>query len=216
MRQRFFLPFCLISLLAACGSQTSLPSDQVASSGQLKATASDAVAEAAPAKPPVFDFSADPIAAFTERMLPHAAEAAEHLGVDPELIIAHAGLESGWGKKPILLPDGRNSHNLFSVKAYSNWDGDTVKVRTTEYEGGRRVKKVETFRAYTSYEEAFADYAQLLKQNGRYSKALGQGDNAQGFARGLQKGGYATDPRYVSKFANVARKVARASDKLSA
>ncbi|TCP13818.1 flagellar protein FlgJ [Crenobacter luteus] len=142
--------------------------------------------------------------AFVETMLPHARGAAAEIGVAPELVVAHAALETGWGRRAIRHPDGRDSHNLFGIKAGGSWKGATVDVMTTEYVGGVAQKRVETFRAYPSYQAAFDDYARLLTDNPRYGRALNQGDNADGFARALQTGGYATDPRYAKKLADVA------------
>jgi flagellar protein FlgJ len=39
----------------------------------------------------------------------------------------------------------------------------------------------------------------MMKNNPRYSKVVSQGSSAQGFAQGLQKAGYATDPAYADK-----------------
>ncbi|MXR36329.1 flagellar assembly peptidoglycan hydrolase FlgJ [Neisseriaceae bacterium B2N2-7] len=218
LRKHILLFPFVVLFLAACGSAVSQPQAEKSASGQLQPrfTASAPVASVAVAQPKPAAVPSDPIGAFTYTMLPHAEDAAQALGVDPAIIIAHAGLESGWGKKPIRFADGRDSYNLFSLKAYDSWTGDTVKIRTTEYLGGRKVKKTETFRAYPSFQAAFEDYASLLAKNQRYAKALGQGDNAKGFAQALHKGGYATDPRYVSKFASVTKKVRRVSDRMSA
>lgn len=142
--------------------------------------------------------------AFTQAMLPHAQAAARHLGVAPELIVAHAALESGWGKKAISHPDGRDSHNLFGVKAGIGWKGETVDVVTTEYVNGVARKETARFRAYSSPAEAFADYARLLAGNPRYRQVLGSGGDAVQFAQGLQRGGYATDPRYGEKLSRIA------------
>ncbi|TCS71512.1 flagellar protein FlgJ [Sulfuritortus calidifontis] len=133
--------------------------------------------------------------AFLDRLHPHAEAAAARLGVPAEYILAHAALESGWGKREITRPDGRPSHNLFGIKAGGRWTGEAAEVTTTEYRYGLPVKQVERFRAYSSYAEAFDDYAGLMQ--GRYAGALG-GD-AKAFAEGLQQGGYATDPRYGAK-----------------
>ena len=44
----------------------------------------------------------------------------------------------------------------------------------------------------------------LLKSNARYAGALAAGTDVAGFARGLQRGGYATDPQYANKIAAIA------------
>ena len=55
------------------------------------------------------------------------------------------------------------------------------------------------FRAYDSYEDAFRDYAKLIGNSPRYGKVMNQLDTVHGFASGLQKAGYATDPQYATK-----------------
>ncbi|UTH73839.1 flagellar assembly peptidoglycan hydrolase FlgJ [Chromobacterium sp. IIBBL 290-4] len=146
---------------------------------------------------------------FAGNLLPHARTAAQQLGVAPECVVAHAALESGWGKRAIRNPDGSDSHNLFGIKAGGDWQGKTTTVMTTEYVGGVAQKRQETFRSYGSYAEAFADYAKVLKSSPRYKNVLNQGQNMYGFAQGLQSGGYATDPRYARKLVDVAASLAQ-------
>lgn len=148
---------------------------------------------------------------FIQGMLPHARNAASQLGVAPEFVVAHAALESGWGKRAIRNADGSNSHNLFGIKATGDWQGKSTSITTTEYVNGTAQKKVEKFRSYDSYADAFSDYASLLKGSPRYQAALNQGRNVQGFAQGLQSGGYATDPRYARKLVDVAASLAQQS-----
>ena len=146
---------------------------------------------------------------FIQGMLPHARNAAAQLGVAPEFVVAHAALESGWGKRSIRNADGSNSHNLFGIKATGDWQGKSTSITTTEYVNGSAQKKVEKFRSYDSYADAFSDYASMLKNAPRYQAALNQGRNVQGFAQGLQNGGYATDPRYARKLVDVAASLAQ-------
>jgi flagellar protein FlgJ len=42
-----------------------------------------------------------------------------------------------------------------------------------------------------------------MKDNPRYSQVVAAGNNAQGFAQGLQRAGYATDPAYADKLTRV-------------
>lgn len=139
---------------------------------------------------------------FIDRMRPHAEAASRATGVPAEFIMGQAALESGWGKREIRNADGSNSHNLFGIKAGRDWPGKVAEVTTTEYHDGVAGKQVARFRAYDSYAEAFQDYARLLSRNPRYAGALGQ-ESAVDFAQALQKGGYATDPRYADKLAGV-------------
>jgi len=146
-------------------------------------------------------------AEFVERMWPHAQRAAQKLGVDPSTLIAHAALETGWGKHVPCHDDGSSSHNLFGIKAGANWKGNSLGSNTLEFEQGVAVKKVERFKAYDSPEQCFADYAALLSNHSRYGETLNAGSNTAKFAQALQKGGYATDPDYAHKLKAVARNV---------
>lgn len=139
---------------------------------------------------------------FVAQVWPQAQKAAEQLGVPAHFLVAQAALETGWGKAVIQHADGRSSYNLFNIKAGKNWTGKTVDARTTEYENGQPVSRVERFRAYDSYDESFRDYAALIGQSPRYASVLGQTD-AGAFARALQSGGYATDPGYASKLVRI-------------
>lgn len=140
---------------------------------------------------------------FVEKLWPHAVEAGKELGVPPHFLLGQAALESGWGKRQILAADGKNSYNLFGIKAGAKWGGDTVTASTTEYLGGVPQTKRELFRAYGSYADSFRDYVALLRSNSRYQGVFGQDFDAAGFARALQQAGYATDPLYASKLARV-------------
>ena len=53
--------------------------------------------------------------AFLESIAPWAQQAAQQLGVAPELVSAHAALESGWGQRPLRTSSGESSHNLFGI-----------------------------------------------------------------------------------------------------
>lgn len=138
---------------------------------------------------------------FVDRLWPHAVAISRETGIEPRFMIAHAALETGWGQREIRSADGGNSHNLFGIKAGRSWQGDTVDITTTEYINGRPEKRVETFRAYDSFTDAFRDYARLLQN--RYGEAVAAGSDPEGFARGLARGGYATDPMYADKLARV-------------
>lgn len=139
---------------------------------------------------------------FVNRVWPYAMEAAKNLGVPPHFLVAQAALESGWGRSEIRRADGATTYNVFGIKAGRSWSGDTVAVPTTEYVDGVAQTVRERFRAYASYDEAFRDYADLLRSNPRFSGVLGQQDGTQ-FARSLQQAGYATDPAYADKLVRI-------------
>ncbi|MDP2243834.1 flagellar assembly peptidoglycan hydrolase FlgJ [Pseudomonas sp.] len=144
---------------------------------------------------------------FIAAMLPMAEQAAEKIGVDARYLVAQAALETGWGKSIIRQQDGTSSHNLFGIKSHNSWDGESARVMTTEYKGGQAVKEAASFRAYDSYAHSFEDYVSFLQSNGRYQNALSSTANPEQFARELQKAGYATDPQYARKVAQIARQM---------
>lgn len=140
---------------------------------------------------------------FAEAIAPLAREAAQKLGVAPDIIAAQAALESGWGQRPLRRQDGSDSHNLFGLKAGGGWQGDSTTTATTEYENGTAQARVERFRSYPDKAAAFSDFANLLLNNPRYRSALNTGNDVHAYAQGLVRGGYATDPAYADKLARV-------------
>jgi len=139
---------------------------------------------------------------FVNRVWPHAVEASRSTGVPPQFLVAHSALESGWGRSEIRRADGSPSYNLFGIKAGKSWSGATADATTTEYVNGQPQQSVERFRAYGSYEEAFRDYANLLRNNSRFSAVIGSQDGTE-FAKRLQQAGYATDPMYADKLSRI-------------
>ena len=133
-----------------------------------------------------------------------AARAAEaQTGIPATFMVSQAAHETGWGKHEIRNADGSTSFNLFGIKAGANWKGKVAEVTTTEYVNGQPRKVTAKFRAYDSYAESFADYARMMKESPRYSQVVASAGSAQGFAQGLQRAGYATDPAYADKLTRV-------------
>jgi flagellar protein FlgJ len=140
-----------------------------------------------------------------------AARAAEATsGIPAAFTVAQAAHESGWGQREIRNADGTSSHNLFGIKAGPGWSGPVAEITTTEYVGGEAHKVTAKFRSYASYGESFRDYARLMKESPRYAGVVAQAAqapasaaSAQGFAEGLQRAGYATDPAYANKLARL-------------
>jgi peptidoglycan hydrolase FlgJ len=141
---------------------------------------------------------------FVQQLLPHAQAAARKLGVSAKALLAQAALETGWGQRLPSKADGSSSHNLFGIKAGASWSGDSAVVPTLEYDGdvARRVQA--RFRAYASPAASFEDYAALIGGDPRYAEALARGEDVRGFGQALQDAGYATDPDYGHKLAELA------------
>ncbi len=142
---------------------------------------------------------------FVNELWPCAEEAGKELGIDPRHLLAQAALETGWGKSLPCDANGKTSFNLFGIKAGDSWSGDSVSVRTLEFEGGVPIPRTAKFRSYDSAAESFRDYVALLRDNPRYAEALNTGSDTTAFANALQRGGYATDPAYAQKISAISQ-----------
>ncbi|UTW10054.1 flagellar assembly peptidoglycan hydrolase FlgJ [Marinobacterium rhizophilum] len=195
----------LAALLQRQGAREAEASElppHVSSPGPVEGPSAVAASEAAPggaadagAEPVAFDSPAD----FVATLLPLAQRMAPQIGVDPKVLVAQAALETGWGRHITQDSSGRNSRNLFNIKADSSWQGERVGVSTLEYRGGVAVREAAAFRAYGSFEQSFEDYVGFLQQNPRYRQALEQAADPRAYLQELQAAGYATDPAYAQK-----------------
>lgn len=140
---------------------------------------------------------------FIQKLWQGAKQASQVLGVHPAVLIAQAALETDWGRKVIQSKDGQSSNNLFNIKAGSSWDKDKVFVKTLEHKNGVVQKELAAFRSYPSLNESFHDYINLLKNNPRYNDAVSHANDPKMYLKGLQTGGYATDPHYADKILNI-------------
>jgi len=201
------------SLPAAASDPAALPSEAAKAAAALapartlpaSAEPGAAASQPAPDKNVRDDQQPDRKRHFVEAMLPYAQAAEKVSGVPARFVLAHAALESGWGRREIVAADGATSHNLFGIKADGGWYGKAVTSVTTEYRQGLALKVAAKFRAYANYAEGFVDYARLLQR--RYRAAVAAGNDGLAFAAGLAAGGYATDPAYVEKLQGVIRSI---------
>ncbi len=145
---------------------------------------------------------------FARQLRPALVEAGRQLGVSPRILLAHAALETGWGRSVV-------GNNLFGIKAGASWQGPEVTTLTHEREDGERVARMAAFRAYPSLDASVQDYVALIGGSSRYQGLIGLGDDVGAYARGLVAGGYATDIDYGRKLEAVAADAAAAFGTLS-
>jgi flagellum-specific peptidoglycan hydrolase FlgJ len=140
---------------------------------------------------------ADPRTTFLKTAAPGAQAGAAEFGVPASVTLAHAVLESGWGKFH-LGP----ANNYFGIKAFVRAgrvdvgpiaSGFVVK-QTHEVVGGRDIVMNARFRAYRSLGDSMRDHGHFLRANSRYAPAFAFSRDPNGFARAIAKAGYATDP----------------------
>lgn len=154
-------------------------------------------------------------AGFVQQHTDAAKRAEAKTGIPAAFMISQAALETGWGRKEIRHSDGTSANNLFGIKAGADWRGPVAEVMTTEYVDGKAQKVMAKFRAYSSYAESFADYAKLIADSPRYKNVVAGGATATGFAKGLQRAGYATDPAYADKLSKVINTTLRLQQSLA-
>lgn len=191
--------------------------------GVLRATKANTPTASTPAAPATTELSAvqnarvpQQAAAFVQQHRAAAQAAAQTSGIPADFMLAQAAHETGWGRKDIRMADGSPSNNLFGIKAGAGWTGPVARITTTEYVDGQPRKMVQTFRAYASAAESFADYARLMTNSPRYAGVVAAGHDAQRFAQGLQQAGYATDPAYADKLGRVINTTLRVARSLAA
>ena len=133
---------------------------------------------------------------YLKRFLPFARNVSERTGLDPRLVLAQSALETGYGEH---APGG----NYFGIKSHGRAGGQNL--ATTEFVNGAPVTANESFRGYASPEQSFNDYADFILGNKRYAPVLGE-RTLEGQIAAMGKSGYATDPNYGAKLANIASK----------
>ncbi|HKC35005.1 MAG TPA: glucosaminidase domain-containing protein, partial [Chitinophagaceae bacterium] len=114
-----------------------------------------------------------------------AIEEMQRTGVPASITLAQGIHESGAGMSELALA----SNNHFGIKCKSNWAGESVK-HDDDARG-------ECFRKYPSAEDSYKDHSDFLKNSQRYASlfSLDPADY-EGWANGLKKAGYATNPKY--------------------
>ena len=109
----------------------------------------------------------------------------KRMGVPASITLAQGLLETESGNSSLV----KKSNNHFGIKCKSNWTGPGV-THDDDAIG-------ECFRSYKDAEESFRDHSNFLRGSERYSGLfiLNPADY-KGWARGLKKAGYATNPKY--------------------
>ncbi|WP_163935869.1 flagellar assembly peptidoglycan hydrolase FlgJ [Paraferrimonas sp. SM1919] len=143
---------------------------------------------------------------FVNKLKPLAQKASKALGVEAEVLLAQAALETGWGQKVIQTSQG-SSFNLFNIKADQRWAGRRQQVNTLEFEQGVAKQTQAHFRTYQNFEQSFNDYVAFIKDSPRYADALKQGQNSEQYLRQLHTAGYATDPNYSDKAIGILQRI---------
>lgn len=116
-------------------------------------------------------------------------------GVPAAITLAQGIHESSAGNSELAT----KGNNHFGIKCKSTWMGETM-LHDDD-------KKQECFRKYVSAEQSYIDHSDFLKQSNRYHFLfdLDRTDYV-GWASGLKRAGYATNPLYVKKLTDLVEK----------
>ena len=106
-------------------------------------------------------------------------------GIPASVTLAQGILETECGNSDLV----KRSNNHFGIKCKSTWTGESVK-HTDDAPN-------ECFRKYSKPEESYKDHSDYLKTSPRYASLFELApSDYKGWAYGLKKAGYATNPRY--------------------
>lgn len=121
-----------------------------------------------------------------------ALEQQQRHGIPASITLAQGLLESGAGKSELA----KASNNHFGIKCHNTWKGKTAYA----FDDGQN----SCFRKYDDVSDSYEDHSMFLVNGARY-RFLFQLDlnDYKGWAKGLQKAGYATDPQYADKLIRV-------------
>lgn len=112
--------------------------------------------------------------------------------IPASITLAQGLLESGAGQSSLA----RKSNNHFGIKCGGDWRGKTV-----SHDDDARG---ECFRSYKHPEQSYEDHSKFLVSRSRYASLFKLDiTDYKGWAKGLKKAGYATNPRYADQLIGI-------------
>ena len=113
-------------------------------------------------------------------------------GVPASITLAQGMLESSYGNSELA----KKARNHFGIKCHSTWKGERFTMDDDA--------KNECFRVYPSVYDSYKDHSDFLKRNRRYAFLFDlKRTDYKGWAKGLKKAGYATNPKYPTLLINL-------------
>ncbi|MFP4662845.1 MAG: glucosaminidase domain-containing protein [Bacteroidales bacterium] len=115
-----------------------------------------------------------------------AVDEMKRTGIPASITLAQGILESGSGNSQLAV----EAKNHFGIKCHSDWIGEKI------YHDDDADQ--ECFRKYKNAYESFKDHSEFLMKYSRYAFLFDlEPTDYVGWARGLKKAGYATNPKYA-------------------
>ena len=98
-------------------------------------------------------------APYIQQYLPAAIAAGEAYRLNPDIILAQAAIESGWGESTLA----KEHNNFFGITAYgpptTYWGGEKVDIRATPDGNSPGLM----FRKYAAHTDSFMDFGRLIR-----------------------------------------------------
>ena len=136
--------------------------------------------------------SPDAYQKYIKKYAPIAISEMKRTGVPASITLAQGLVESAAGESTLAS----KSNNHFGIKCHSDWKGKKT-YRDDD-------KANECFRVYSNANASFKDHSDFLRYQDRYKFLFDlEPTDYKGWARGLKKAGYATDPKYAEKLIKV-------------
>ena len=133
---------------------------------------------------------------FFNKIKPYVVEDMKKSGILASLTAAQALIESSKGNSKLT----QNANNLFGIKG--TYNGQSVRMLTSEHIAGKWVKVYDNFRKYPSWAESIADHSAMFNHMARYKNLRNEKDYKRA-ARNVRLDGYCTDPNYTQKLISV-------------
>src|SRR5688500_8307242 len=125
-------------------------------------------------------------------------------GIPASIKLAQAIHESACGKSDLAC----KANNHFGIKCGNDWNGKKYNQEDDDYKDGELVKSC--FREFRTVYDSYIAHSDFLTDPAKSKRygflfELDQTDY-KGWARGLAKAGYATDPQYANKIIDLIEK----------
>ncbi len=123
------------------------------------------------------------------------------VGIPAEYAITQAAHESRYGCSRLTTA----ANNFFGIKdvVRATVPRTAVEFETREFLGGQWISVKATFAKYRTVDDCFLDWGNYIVRRYPLAFAAAKRRDRAGFFNELQKGGYATDPRYASLLGSV-------------
>ncbi|BAE47806.1 SH3 domain-containing protein [Clostridium botulinum C] len=139
---------------------------------------------------------------FINKIKPSAIETQEKYRIFASITISQAILESGWGCSDLA----KKYNNLFGIKALRDWSGQVIHIQTKEWTKNEIVTIKQPFRVYKNWSESIEDHAKFLNKEWYIDAGVFNAKDYKAQINAIVKGGYTSDPNYISKILDLINK----------